>query len=235
MLAYGSVPLVRRAIVDVLSHLGSAPTETLRAWRPGMFLQRHPSFVYRMTRAEDVDVVLSAMAEVMRRDGSLGATFRRCMRRGDTDVREPLRRYVAYLREAGGSSRRGVRYLLPDPSTGSASKRWFLMLRWLVRGGDYDLNQWTWIAPRDLVLPLDRHVASIVQALGMTTRRSADYRMAREATDVLLELDADDPLRFDMPLCHLGISRACVHAYRAEICGVCALAPWCVHYATQTP
>ena len=227
-LAYGSVALIRRAIREVLAVLGPRPTDAVRAIRPGDFHAAAPAFVYRMTRAADVDAYLNALRVLLQRHGTLEAAFLAGYDPAHRDVVPALVRYVAELRAAAPADSRGLRYLTADPATGSATKRWHLMLRWLVRPDDgADLHLWTAIRPSQLVLPLDRHVASLVHSLGLSERRTVDYRMAREATDQLLTLDPADPLRFDMPLCHLGISRDCEHRPLEHTCGPCALRRAC--------
>ncbi len=149
---------------------------------------------------------------------------------GHGDVRDALGHYVRAIRSrmpAGAG--RGARFLTPDPATGSATKRWYLLLRWLVRLDDgADLGLWSPIGPSRLVLPLDAHTSRLVRYLGLTARRTVDYRMAREATDGLRRIDAADPLRFDMPLCHLGIAGRCLHRFDPAACGACPLRGMCV-------
>lgn len=227
-LAYGAVPLLRRAISEVFATLGSDLPAALADYRAGDFVQANPGFVYRMTRAEDVDAYLLGLSRLLGEWGSLGAAFR-AGDSGGGDVNQALGNYVERLRAAMESERRGARYLTPDPRTGSAAKRWHLMLRWLVRDDDgVDLGLWTAVGAERLVLPLDTHVSRLVRALGFTARRSVDYRMAREATDALAAIDPSDPLRFDMPLCHLGIARACLHAWNDATCPTCPLRGVCV-------
>lgn len=227
-LAYGGVPLLRRAIGTVFDALDRPLHEAVAALEPGDFRARAPEFVYRMTRAIDVDAYLVGLGRLLREYGSLHAAFA-SGDDGGGDARAPLTRYVQRIRSRMPHTERGARYLTPDPASGSATKRWYLMLRWLVRPDDgVDLGLWTDVGPHRLVLPLDTHVSRLVRALGMTERRTADYRMAREATDVLLALDRADPLRFDMPLCHLGIAKACLHRWEESVCTRCALRPVCV-------
>lgn len=229
MLAYGSVGLIRRAIEAVLVAVDGAPAAFAADMQPGDFVRRAPDFVYRMTRAEDVDAVLVAMGQARRQFGSLEAAFVDGAGANDADVRPALERYVATLRAASGAvERRGVRYLLADPATGSATKRWHLLLRWLAREDDgADLGCWPRVSTSQLVMPLDTHTSFLVRALGLTDRATVDYRMARQATDALAAICADDPLRFDMPLCHLGIERACMHRYDEAVCGRCGLRGVC--------
>lgn len=228
-LAYGSVALVRRAIAEVLAVLGDSPTERVRAHRPGDFVRERGDFVYRMTRAEDIDAWLVALGALLREHGTLEAAFATGCEGTQTDSVAPLAHYVARLRAAsGGEHRRGLRYLAADPATGSAVKRWHLMLRWLVRPDDgADLGLWTVLRPSQLLLPLDTHTRRLVSWLGLSERRTVDGELARQATEALRMIDPDDPLRFDMPLCHLGISGACLHRWDPGVCGACDLRGVC--------
>lgn len=229
-LAYGGIPLVRRAAREVLAALGNTPSEAVRGMRPGDFLRLRPEFVYRMTRSADVDAYLSALGVLLRRFGTLEAAFvGSAGTDASGDAHERLGPYVLAIRDAmPASAGRGARYLTADPTTGSAAKRWHLMLRWLCREDDgVDLGLWSAVPRSALVLPLDTHTSRLVQWLGLSRRRTVDYRMAREATDGLLRLDAEDPMRFDMPLCHLGVSGACRHRFVLEVCQGCGLRGCC--------
>jgi hypothetical protein len=99
-----------------------------------------------------------------------------------------------------------------------------------VRGDDgLDLGIWagTGLAPRDLLLPLDTHVHRVARQLGLTARRAADWRAAREVTDALARYDPEDPVRFDFALARPGIVGLCRHRHVPEVCGPCDLRPAC--------
>lgn len=228
-LAYGSVALIRRAIGEVLEVLGDAPADAVRDHRFGDFCARRPDFVYRMTRAEDVDGYLSALGALLREHGTLEQAFAAGREADDVDAHAPLGRYVARIREAApNAERRGLRYLTPDPRTGSAAKRWHLMLRWLCRPDDgADLGAWQVLPPSALVLPLDTHTSRLAGWLGLSARKTADYKLAREATDALLRCAPSDPLRYDMPLCYLGVAGDCRHRFEVEVCSSCDLRGVC--------
>jgi len=137
-----------------------------------------------------------------------------------------LSRLVRRLRREFPDSH-GLRFMLPDPLSGSACKRWRLFLRWMVRTGWPDLGLWKHYPAAELVIPLDTHVARISTYLGFTTRRTPDGRMAREITDFLRRMDPDDPLRFDFALAHLGILGDCPESPRAETCVLCPMSQAC--------
>jgi uncharacterized protein (TIGR02757 family) len=102
------------------------------------------------------------------------------------------------------------RFFFPSPAAGSACKRLCMYLRWMVRPADgIDLGLWHDIPPAKLVMPVDAHIQRIGRYLRLTSRKQADWRMAREITAALRKLDPDDPVKYDFSLCHLGISAGC--------------------------
>lgn len=228
-LAYGAVQPIRRAIREVLSVLGEHPTAWVRDAKPGDFTRARPDFVYRMTRAEDVDAFLVGLGGLLREHATLEDAFLLDWQPDAPDLVDALGAYVARLRTHANSTRRGFRYLTPDPALGGATKRWHLMLRWLVRPDDgVDLGLWTRVPTRQLLLPIDRHIGGIVRNLGWVARSSEDLRFTRTATAELRRFDPDDPLRYDFALCHLGISRGCLHRWEATVCPTCPLVDHCV-------
>lgn len=229
VLAYGRVSAIRDAVSRVLQVLGPSPTAWVRDAHRGDFKRLEPDFVYRMTRADDIDAFLSALGAILRAYGTLENAFVSFWTPSAPDLTQALAGYVRLIREQGGSNARGFHYLTPDPSKGGATKRWYLMLRWLVRPQDgVDLGLWTRIPPRQLLLPVDRHIEQLVRHLGWSDRASADLIFVRQATDQLRLLDPVDPLRYDFALCHMGISGDCAHHWDPAICMACPLRPFCV-------
>ena len=124
---------------------------------------------------------------------------------------------------------RGQRAFVASPDGGSACKRWCMFMRWMVRPADgVDLGLWTHLSPSTLTMPLDTHVHRIALQIGLTERRTANWRTARDVTRALARLDPADPERFDFALAHLGISGQCRGSLVPAVCGSCALAPLCV-------
>lgn len=229
VLAYGRVDLIRRAIDRVLQVVGPSPTSWVKNAKRGDFLRAEPDFVYRMTRADDIDAFLFALGQLLRRHGTLEQAFVQGWSPKDEDLTPALTAYVHTLRSLGHSTARGFNYLTPDPQKGGATKRWHLMLRWLVRPEDgVDLGLWTTVSTRQLLLPVDRHIEQIVRHLGWTDRRSIDLKFVREATAQLRKLDSEDPMRYDFALCHMGISGDCLHRWEESICLACPLRQFCV-------
>ncbi len=226
VLAYGQVQLVRRAIRSALEPLGDNPAEFLLKADAEAISGATAGFLYRMTKAEDLADLFNAISTSLKEDGSLDATFARSEALTFT---ERCSDFVQTLRSwrLRSESERGFRYLLVDPADGSTAKRFCLFLRWVVRAGEPDLGLWKSVSASELGVPIDTHTKRFWRYLGVCTRKTVDWKLVLEITEGLKELDADDPLRYDFSVCHLGISKACIHKRSDEHCPSCPIEPVC--------
>lgn len=225
--AYGRVALVRDAGRRAVTPLGPDPARTLLGLSDDDLVSLYDGYVYRMTRGPDLADLLAGCRALIAAHGSLHASY--AAQPGDDHVTRASN-WVRAIR--AGRIRpdltRGLRYLLPDPGDGGACKRLHLFFRWVARGpDDIDLGIWPTPSARELQMPLDTHTARMCRYIGLSSRKSTDGKAAKEVSDALLELDPDDPLRFDFPLCHLGISGSCIHERSEEHCPSCPLDPIC--------
>jgi uncharacterized protein (TIGR02757 family) len=259
LFAYGQVAVMARAIEAILGRLGPHPRSAILASThqgcsaPGVRSSRRTGgwghgLGYRFQGSADVVAVLEALRDSVDRWGGLGPALVHCALQepqpsragarltsvGRSPADHPcaeagLAAWVAVLRRAAGRDTPGLRHLLADPTTGSAVKRWRLLLRWMVRPADgVDLGLWGGLfSPAELILPLDTHWIRIGTRLGLTARRTPDARMAFEITAGLRRLAPADPLRYDLPVCHLGISGACPPRLEARHCAACPLRSVC--------
>lgn len=191
---------------------------------------------YRWIRGIDLIHFMATMNWMRQEHGELEHLFR-----GPRSLKERLHRVVDEMYRGmritapivGRSSDdaelpRAMRYLVSHPRSGSACKRWNMVLRWLVREDDgVDLGLWNAIAPSELVMPLDVHVLRVSGLIGLTRRKDNSWRTAKEITDGLRRISPTDPVRFDFAIAHLGISSGCKGKFDAAICPDCALRPRC--------
>ncbi len=225
-LAYGQVELLKDAIDRALAPLGAHPARRLRR-DPMAAADELDDFVYRMTRGPDLVDLFAAIGRNLAEFGSLEAVY------DASDADDHLERaseFVGRLREARvrDDLQRGFRYLLPDPADGSACKRLHLFFRWVGRGPDgVDLGLWSAVDASELMMPLDTHTGRICRYIGLLDRKSIDGKAVRLVTDRLRELDAEDPVKYDFALCHLGISESCIHERSEEHCPSCPIEPIC--------
>jgi len=209
-LAYGRVGPMIRAIDRVVDALGTSPAATIdRSREAPKAMERLLADArvtrYRFTRPEQIASLLVGAARVRRERGSLEDVLLRHDAGDSADLAPALSGFIDDLRLAAPSP---PGMLLSSPADGSACKRHFLMLRWMVRLDAIDPGGWSRCAPSRLLVPLDVHLGRVARARGWTKRRTNDLISAREITDALRQVDSRDPVRFDFSLTRGGIRRS---------------------------
>ena len=215
-LAFGRVASVLQSIERVLAVMGPAPAAFVRRFDVRRHGGAFGGIVHRWTRGRDIAALVWLVRQMIDRAGSIEGFFVEAHDPSAPDVEAALdsfstRAMTLDLKAAYGRvpARAGVCYFFPRPSAGSACKRLNLFLRWMVRRDALDLGVWRRLAPAKLVVPLDTHVIRVGRCLRLTRYTSPGWPMAREITASLRALDADDPVKYDFALCHLGMMNAC--------------------------
>lgn len=236
-LAYGRVGLIKKSVGHVLGVMGDRPSRFVRDFDPAGRGNLLRGFVHRFTRGKDLVALFVLLGGLMRERGSIESFM--CddgqNGRGVGEILSDFSRRALLLPAGdvypGGGipADAGVRYFFPSPSDGSACKRLNLFLRWMVRGPDgVDLGIWKSLAPRDLVVPLDVHMARVARFLGLTHLAANSWRSALEVTRSLKRLDPDDPVKYDYAVTRLGILGVCRAGEKRQVCNGCPLASHCI-------
>ncbi|NIA09143.1 MAG: TIGR02757 family protein [Nitrospiraceae bacterium] len=200
-LAYGRVKQILKAVSSVLARMPS-PSRFLEKASTAELLDTFEDFRYRFTSGQDMVRLLSGATRALDEFGSLEACFCAGFCPGDDTVIPALSRFVVRVYP---SSRGKSSFLLPDPRNGSACKRAFLFLRWMVRKDLVDPGGWRCITPSKLLIPLDTHMFHISRELGFTDRKQADLKSALEITRHFREISPRDPVKYDFVITRFGI------------------------------
>jgi uncharacterized protein (TIGR02757 family) len=250
LLAFGRVGAFLPGVEALLGIMGRHPRRYVEEFRPGRNRGFFASFRLRLWGGEDLRYLLVSLARLFREfstleeafladggegsPGTAGGLSAEHSGSGGSAHRARLTRLARLLHRGGGGGLKPPPYyrnLVVDPAAGSACKRWNLFLRWVARPADgVDLGLWKRVSPRDLIIPLDVHVGRISLQIGLRRRRTLDWRAAEEVTGALARIDPADPLRFDLPLSHLGISAGCRGRYLEPICDACGIRSLCSVY-----
>lgn len=227
-LAYGRAGVVRDKAGALLRRLGRSPARAIGSARSRARMQ---GFVYRFQRGDDLPRFAEAIHRVRRSHGSLRQAFAASVAPDAPDFGDAMGAFAGALRAGWGPDPSyGLAYLVPTTADGGAAKRLALYLRWMIRPADgVDLGTWAGpdLPPGRLLAPLDTHLARIARYIGLTDRRTTDLATAREISAALRQLDPADPLKYEMALCHLGISGACPARRDPEACAACGIEPVC--------
>lgn len=235
--AYGNVRIIIRTLEAIFAELGRSPRRFVEHFDPRDGLRTFSGFKHRFNDGRDLCALLWGMRQMVERSGSIQSFFLNGYNSAADGMGGSLNSYTAAVLALDFSDVFGAQdipadsyfpFLFPAPSSGSACKRLCMMLRWLVRPADgIDLGLWNRLSPANLIIPVDTHICRISRYLGLTSRKSADWRMALEITASLRHFDPADPVKYDFSLAHLGISDGCdgkdqSRCMSCPIVGICA-------------
>jgi len=229
-LSFGNVKAILGGIEAALKPLGSRPSERLKSWGQGDALAAAKGFQYRWIHDLDLGGLYVALGETLRTEGSLEALFGQGIAKEDETILGGASALVHGLRSrlpVVSQGRRGGRFLLADPDGAGASKRLHMFLRWMIRTEAPDLGLWRCASPRQLLMPLDTHVARISRYIGLTKRVQVDRRTVLEVTASLRRIRPEDPTRYDFAIARLGILGQCPHQREEHRCAPCDLFAVC--------
>ncbi len=222
-LALGRVATIREKTADLFLRFENRPAGFLRRSSRGTIEKSLRGFRHRFFGEDEfLDLVLH-MKRILLKKGSLEAVWP-----GQVGFDEALDRFATEFSSPARPGRVSTIPLVSSPAAGSTCKRLLMFLRWMVRTGDgVDFGLWKTLSPSELVIPMDTHIFRISRLLGLTTRKTPNWKAAVEVTARLKEIDPDDPVRFDFALARIGIVQGCRAKYVARICGSCPLLPVC--------
>jgi len=202
-IAYGRVAMILRNARRLLGVLGHSPAEYVRNASPSVVERETSFFRHRFTTGSEIASLICGMGSILREYGTLEELFAYSMGKNKNFL-EGVSIFVEKIRKRSPA---GNSFLLPSPRDGSACKRLFLFLKWMVRRDDVDPGGWKAAHPRDLLLPMDVHMFRICSSLGFTDRKHPDLRTSVEVTGLFRMLLPEDPTKYDFVLTRFGIRK----------------------------
>jgi len=209
-LAYGRVAQIEKSLEDLFGRMGCGPGEFIKSF-DGRNRRKLKSFKHRFTSGDDISDLLELLRSVLKDYGSLEEFFLCGYNKSDLNVLSALgifcdSLYRMYYNRHNREPGRGLKYLVPKPSAGSACKRLNLFLRWMVRRDRIDTGLWKSVDKAKLIVPMDVHMSRISKMLKFHTKENITLRTAVEVTEEFAKIAPQDPVRYDFSLCRIGIS-----------------------------
>ena len=203
MFAYGK----REVFISKLNHiLGLMGTEPLKYLKSGDF-SNIKNCDYRFSKDVDLVQILKILHILYSENETIESLFKYSYKEGKC-VWRMFQGVVDYFySRADMNVTKGFYHLLPNPSKKSALKRMNMLMRWFVRKSLVDIGIWDFVPKSELLIPLDTHVAKISRKLGILTRKDNGYESVMEITNVLRQLDNEDPIKYDFALFGYGVSK----------------------------
>jgi uncharacterized protein (TIGR02757 family) len=206
LLAWGRRSTILASMEALCERMHWRPHAFVRDFDPERDAAQLDGFRHRTFGPGDAVGLVRALSAALERYGSIERAFAVGLPAGADDVEAGLESFSGMLASIVPDASHRLRRHLARPSTGSACKRLNMYLRWMVRPGPVDLEVWTSVSPRQLVLPLDVHAGRQARALGMVSRRADDWKAASELTLSCRRLFPDDPARCDFAFFGPGVS-----------------------------
>lgn len=127
----------------------------------------------------------------------------------------------------------GLKFLIGSGEKNSTHKRYNMFLRWMTRKNFPDFGIYETFQEKNLLYPVDVHIAKFSKAVGLSERKTINMKFAKEITNQILQIEIDDPLKYDFSISRLGILKVCKMEYIEEICENCNLKKVCKIYSSK--
>jgi uncharacterized protein (TIGR02757 family) len=208
--AYGNVKQIINSLQKIHTVMDNKPYEFVNGYSYRKGIKKFRSVKHRFFTNEDIALLFNALNKIYKDYGTLKYFFLLYYFEKDDNLENSIsffsRNFLKFISQ-GRELTHGIKFMLPDPLKGSACKRMNLFLRWMVREDELDFGLWNEIPSSKLVIPVDTHVAKICKKIGLTSRKSASWKMAVEITNKLSKFDPADPVKYDFAICHLGMRK----------------------------
>ncbi|MBK7106304.1 MAG: TIGR02757 family protein [Ignavibacteriae bacterium] len=208
--AYGSVTQILNSLEIIHNLFGNSPTDFFLNFDSKNHKDFFKNFKHRFYSGNDVKKLFQIIKYILEEYESIKHLFLLYYFDQDKNIKNSLSFFSKNLIEISeriSASTKGVKFMFPDPFSGSACKRMNLFLRWMVRKDEIDLGIWKAVNKKQLIIPVDTHIAKLSKELGLTKRKNVSWQMAEEITEKLKNFDQNDPVKYDFAICHIGIRK----------------------------
>jgi len=172
----------------LLKALSPSPYKYLQSEKPLLV-----SFRHRTWTPETIALLWEKLRELYGRQESLLTFFR--------SYRENLWEGVAAFQAEITQGAPALRRYIGDLRKGSASKKLWLWLRWMIRKDFIDPGPWACtFSPAHLYVPLDVHLLSWARHHNLLTHSNASWKAVMALTRTFREISPHDPLRYDFAI-----------------------------------
>jgi len=208
LFAYGNRKMFIKKLEDIFS---KADNDLLGYIKNGDFTNLK-GVEYRFSKDRDIIPIFEILSKLYNESNGLEELFKYSWlssgANSDFKYKEQhfLQTVVDYFyHQAPKIYTQGFYHMIPNPKNGGAMKRMNMFLRWMVRKGPVDLGIWEFMQPKDLLIPLDVHVARVSRQMTLLERKSNDFQAVKELTNNLKNICSFDPVKYDFAMFAFGV------------------------------
>jgi uncharacterized protein (TIGR02757 family) len=203
--SWGQRATIVKKATELMNRMDNAP-HAFCLHHSNKELQQLLNFKHRTFNATDLLYFIAFLKQHYERNDSLESAFLIGHKPSNADTTGAITGFYHYFFSLPDAPERTKKHL-SSPEKKSACKRINMYLRWMVRQdkAGVDLGLWKHIHSRQLIIPLDLHVARVARRFGLLQRQQNDWMAALELTAALSRFDPNDPVKYDFALFALGI------------------------------
>jgi uncharacterized protein (TIGR02757 family) len=208
--AYGNIKQIMATLENIFEIIGESPYDFVNNYRWKKNSKYFKNVTHRFYTPDDTAALFDILNQVYSAYGSLKYMFLLYYFAKEPNLKNSISLFSRnHLDIASRHTNitNGLKFMFPDPYKNSPCKRMNLFLRWMIRKDELDFGLWKEITTDKLVIPVDTHIAAISRELKLTKRKNVSWLMAEEITENLKKYNADDPVKYDFALCHIGMRK----------------------------
>ena len=204
-IAWGNRKMIIKNAYKMMDLMGNSPYDFVMSHTENN-LDQLESFAHRTFNGQDFASFIKGLHHIYKNHDGLEAVFAKQQSQsvGTNPMQQSISEFKKVFFEIPHQNR--TQKHISDPMNGSAAKRINMMLRWFCRQDNkgVDLGIWKSISPSLLSCPLDVHSGNVARKLGLFTRKHNNGKALAELDTKMLELDPNDPMKYDFALFGLG-------------------------------
>lgn len=208
--AYGNIKQIISTLEKIHTVIGHQPYEFVTHFDYDKDKEKFAGVTHRFFTPNDVALLFYALNRIYTTYGSLKYLFLLYYFPKENNLKNTISFFSNNIIDIAlhkGELSNGLKFMFPDPYKNSACKRMNLFLRWMIRKDELDFGLWEEIPASRLVIPVDTHVAKICRELKLTKKKNISWAMAEDITENLKKYNADDPVKYDFAICHIGMRK----------------------------
>jgi uncharacterized protein (TIGR02757 family) len=202
--AWGNRTTIIQKSMDLMQRMDMAPHDFITT-HSANDLKKLQGFKHRTFTEDDIFYFVEWLHHHYHQSTTLETAFSQWMNKQDETIEKALIGFKKYFFSL--EHLRRTQKHISSPEQNSSCKRLCMYLRWMVRqdkkGVDFGL--WKTIKPRQLICPIDLHVARVAKRFSLMQRKQPDWQAALELTAHLRNFDKLDPVKYDFALFGLGV------------------------------
>lgn len=205
IMAWGRRDIVLTKVEDLLQRMNHQPAHFVRTFTDDM-RPLFDGFKHRTFKPVDMFWLTKTLKKILRTFGGFEQFWGHCSIKAQNESRELITVFHHEFLDMHDEIPRRTHKHISNPDKGSAAKRLYMYLRWVIRNDSpVDPGIMHFMEPSELIVPLDVHAARQARAMGLLTRTYNDWKAAQELTQNMRLLDPTDPAKYDYALFGIGV------------------------------